>query len=64
MKGTAEGGAPVGESGILRQSQRVLMSHFFKVKMPLFLHSNITKLRKKDKKLGISDQIFMFMKLW
>ena len=44
MKGTAKGGAPAGEflvlgnaiSGILRQSQRVLMSHFLKLKFHYF----------------------------
>ena len=55
MKGTVEGGAPVGElggifpwkflqflvlgnaiSGILKQSQRALMSHYFKLKFRYF----------------------------
>ena len=40
-------------SAILRQSQRVLISHFFKVKMPFFLHQNITKQHKNDANLHL-----------
>ena len=40
-------------SAIQRQSQYVLISHFFKVKMPFFLHQNITKRHKNDANLHL-----------
>ena len=40
-------------SAIQRQSQYVLISHFFKVKMPFFLHQNITKRHKNNANLHL-----------
>ena len=40
-------------SAILRQSQRVLIPHFFNVKMPFLLHQNITKLHKPGANLHL-----------
>ena len=40
-------------SAILRQSQCVLISHFFKVKMSFFLNQNITKLHKNNVNLHL-----------
>ena len=40
-------------SAILRQSQRVLIPHFFYVKMSFLLHQNITKLHKPDANLHL-----------
>ena len=50
-KGGPKGGFQVlgnAISTILRQSQHVLISFFFKVKVTFFLDKNITKLRKND----------------